>query len=450
MFAFLKNFFVSLLALITAAAPFGKTELPERKCAPEFTGTFVQSWMSSGWDDERWAEEVEAMQADGVEYLVLQDLANMDADGNWTVYYNSTVSAFENAAFGGDVLGAALKACEGSGIKVFAGLTMFDSFWLLGNFTGDYEKVCRITADMVGDIAAGYSSPALYGWYFTLEINNQINCGSIMPKMTEGLNLVLAKASEVAPGMPLMISPYTAGYLSLGDASTYAQWLTFFELTKFRDGDIVAPQDALGADWIEEDDLVKIWETYSNAAKRAKADIKLWANCENFDIAIGPGALAGTVLRPQTENIESVTACLDRFVRQMDIASRYCENIITFSYSHYFSPNSVKPFYMETYHNYVENGYVLEKEKPVLPDAFTKTAGENGVELNWQAAEDNFGVAYYRICKNGEFLHRVEMYKWDYPMSFTDENGLVSDEYTLVAVDAAGNMSDMVICVESI
>ncbi len=444
MFVLIKNFFIALLALITASAPFGKTQLPERKCAPEFTGTFLQSWMSSSWDDERWSKEVETMQQDGVEYLVLQDLANMDADGNWTVYYDSTIPAFENAAFSGDVLGAALKACEGSGIKVFAGLTMFDSFWLLGNITGDYDKVCEITADMVGDIAANYSSSALYGWYFTLELNNQINCGPLMPKMAKGLNLVLAQASEASPEMPLMISPYTANYIAVGDAATYAQWLTFFELVDFRNGDIVAPQDALGADWIEEEDLVKVWEMYSNAAKNAKADIKLWGNCENFDIATGPSILAGTVLRPKTENIESVTACLDRFAMQMDVASRYCENIITFSYSHYFSPNTVKPFYMETYRDYVENGYRLETQKPILTDAFTKTAGDSGVELNWQEAQDNFGVAYYRICRNGEFLHRVEMYKWDYPMSFTDESGTLSDEYTLVAVDAAGNISDLV------
>ncbi len=445
MFTLIKNFFIALIAFITAAAPFGNTALPERKCAPEFNGTFLQSWLSSTWDDERWADEVEAMQQDGVEYLVLQDLANMDSAGSWTVYYNSTIPQFASAVNGGDVLSAALKAVKDTDIKVFAGLTMFDSFWGIGNFTGDYKKVCAVTADMVGDIAANYTSENLYGWYFTLEINNQINCGTLlMESMAQGLNTVLQKASEVSPGMPLMISPFTAKYLATGEMSTYAQWLTFFELVNFRNGDIVAPQDALGADWIEEEDLIGIWEAYSKALEKADADVKLWGNCENFDIATGPSILSGTVLRPQTENIESVTACLDRFTRQLDIASRYCENIITFSYSHYFSPNEVKPHYIETYRDYVKNGYVLETQKPVLPDNFTKTQTENGVVLEFEAATDNFGIAYYRVCKNGEFLTRFENYKWDYDLVFTDAAGALSDEYTVVAYDAAGNASDCI------
>lgn len=443
MFTLIKNFFVALLAFITAVSPFGKAPLPERKCAPEFNGTFLQSWLSSSWDGERWAAEVEAMQADGVEYLILQDLANMDSTGNWTVYYESSIPAFENAAFGGDVVKAALSACKNTDIKVFMGLTMFDSFWLLGNFTGEYMTVCDITADMLADIYNTYYSISpdnFYGWYFTLEINNQINCGPLMPTMSKGLNEVLAKASEVDKSLPLMISPFTAHYLDLGDAATYSQWLTFFETTAFRNGDIVAPQDAVGADWVKEEDLVQIWEMYSAAAKKAKADIRLWANCENFDIATGPSILGGTILRPETENIESVTATLDRFVMQLDVASRYCENIITFSYSHYFSPTLVKPMYIQAYRNYVENGYVLEAQAPTAPKV-TVTSTADGVTISWEASTDNFGIAYYRVCKNGEFLTRIENYKWDYPLSVTDASGTADDIYTVTAVDAAGNRS---------
>ncbi len=444
MFFLIKNFFVALLAFITAAAPFGNAQLPERKCAPEFNGTFLQSWMSSTWDENRWAAEVECMQQDGVEYLVLQDLANMDSSGNWTVYYDSTIDAFDGAAFGGDVVEAALEACKGTDIKIFAGLTMFDSFWTVGNFTGEYKKVCNITADMLEDIYNTYYSISpdnFYGWYFTLEINNQINCGPLMGTMAKGFNTVLEKATEVDPGLPMMISTYTAHYLDLGDLATYSQWLTFFEKVNFRDGDIFAPQDAVGADWIEEDDLVRIWEMYSAAAEKANADIRLWANCENFDIATGPSVLGGIILRPETENIESVTATLDRFVMQMDIASRYCENIITFSYSHYYSPNVVKSMYIETYRDYVENGYVLEAQCPTAPANITVSFDENGAVISWDESTDNFGVAYYRVCKNGEFLTRIENYKWDYELSVTDPEGTAGDEYTVTAVDAAGNKS---------
>ena len=127
---------------------------------------------------------------------------------------------------------------------------------------------------------------------------------------------------------------------------------------------------------------------------------------------------------------------------QMDVASRYCENIITFSYSHYYSPNLVKSMYIETYRDYVENGYVLETQKPTSPAAATAVSDENGVTLSWEASEDNFGIAYYRVCKNGEFFTRIENYKWDYPLTVTDSAGTADDTYTVVAVDAAGNSSD--------
>lgn len=35
--------------------------MPEKKCEAEFNGTFLQSWMSSSWDDGRWQEEIGAM-----------------------------------------------------------------------------------------------------------------------------------------------------------------------------------------------------------------------------------------------------------------------------------------------------------------------------------------------------------------------------------------------------
>ncbi len=444
MFTAIKNFFVALLALVVGAAPFGGEMPQERKCAPEFNGTFLQSWESSTWSDERWQAEVECMLDDGIEYLILQDVANMDSAGGWTVYYNSTANVFSDAVNGGDVVGAALKACKGTGIKVFVGLAMCDSFWLVGNFTGDYTKICNAAAQMVEDIYDAYYSEysdAFYGWYFTPEINNMINCAPLMGKMAKGINTVIDAINSSNSSLPLLISPFTADYLSFGKVAAYSSWLTFFEKVNWRDGDIIAPQDAVGAHWIEEDELIRVWETYSATVSKIDADVKLWANVENFEIAIGPSILGGVLLRGETENIESVTATLDRFTRQMDIASRYCENIITFSYSHYYSSEMVKPFYIETYHDYVNNGYVLESQAPTAPANLTKTAGENGVTLEWEASMDNFGIAYYRVCKNGEFLTRIENYKWDYPLSITDAEGSADDVYTVVAVDAAGNFS---------
>ena len=215
-----------------------------------------------------------------------------------------------------------------------------------------------------------------------------------------------------------------------------------FNRINFRDGDIFAPQDAIGALWTSEENLEKVWKIYSAAVDSCDADIKLWANCENFTLAFADTLLDGILTRPATENKASITSTLDRFVWQMDVASRYAENIITFSYNHYFSPSYVNPVFIETYIDYVQNGYKLEIEAPSAVENVKKELSENGIILSWDQSKDNLGIAYYRIEKNGKFLARTELcFDSDADTSYTDINGTEKDEYSIVVYDAAGNAS---------
>ena len=437
---------MAVLSFTFIVLPFG-TQLPEeRKCAPEFNGTFLQSWLSSSWDEERWADEVETMEKDGVKYLVLQDLATMDSEGDWSIYYETQVDALKDAAFGGDVLKAALEAVKGSDIQIFVGLTAFDNLWSTGTLTKEYTQVCDITAEMMEDIYNRYykgNEANFYSWYFTMEFSNNILMQLGMPNIIKGLNVVLDKATAIDLAIPLMMSPFTSNYLALGKGAALMQWMKLLREGHWRDGDIFAPQDAVGAAWIEEDDLVDIWKMYSLAIEQCSADVKLWANCENFTSAVADSFGAGFINPPASENIVNVSATLDRFVYQMDVASRYCDNIITFSYSHYYSENERSDAFIKTYRDYVENGYVLETEAPVM-GSFTKTATDDGIELKWEQASDNIGISHYRVMKNGEFLHRAETFDGYHRVSYTDATGTIGDRYTIVAFDAAGNISQEV------
>lgn len=436
----------AVLSFVFIVLPFGTALPQERKCAPEFNGTFVQSWLSGSWDEERWADEIETMEKDGVKYLVLQDLASKDAEGNWTIYYDSDLPAFQNADVGTDVLANALKAVKGSDIQIFVGLTSFDNLWSTGTITKEYGEVCNVTADMMQEIYNTYykgNEANFYSWYFTMEFSNNILMQLGMPNIIKGLNVVLDKATAIDPSIPLMMSPFTSNYLSFGKGAALMQWMKLFSAGHWRDGDIFAPQDAVGAAWIEEDDLVDIWKMYSLAIEQCSADVKLWANCENFTSAVADSFGAGFINPPASENVVNVPVTLDRFAYQMDVASRYCENIITFSYSHYYSENERSDVFIRTYRDYVENGYALEKEAPVM-GKFSKTATDEGVELNWEQATDNIGISHYRVMKNGEFLHRAETFDGYHRVSFTDANGSIGDRYTIVAFDAAGNISQEV------
>lgn len=436
----------AVLSFVFIVLPFGPALPQERKCAPEFNGTFVQSWLSGSWDEERWADEIETMEKDGVKYLVLQDLASKDAEGNWTIYYDSDLPAFQNADVGTDVLANALKAVKGSDIQIFVGLTSFDNLWSTGTITKEYGEVCNVTADMMQEIYNTYykgNEANFYSWYFTMEFSNNVLMQLGMPNIIKGLNVVLDKATAIDPSIPLMMSPFTSNYLSFGKGAALMQWMKLFSAGHWRDGDIFAPQDAVGAAWIDEDDLEDIWKMYSLAIEQCSADVKLWANCENFTSAVADSFGAGFINPPASENVVNVPVTLDRFAYQMDVASRYCENIITFSYSHYYSENERSDVFIRTYRDYVDNGYVLEKQSPVM-GTFTKTATDEGVELNWEQATDNIGISHYRVMKNGEFLHRAETFDGYHRVSFTDANGSIGDRYTIVAFDAAGNISQEV------
>lgn len=209
----------AVLSFVFIVLPFGTALPQERKCAPEFNGTFVQSWLSGSWDEERWADEIETMEKDGVKYLVLQDLASKDAEGDWTIYYDSDLPAFQNADVGTDVLANALKAVKGSDIQIFVGLTSFDNLWSTGTITKEYGEVCNVTADMMQEIYNTYykgNEANFYSWYFTMEFSNNILMQLGMPNIIKGLNVVLDKATAIDPSIPLMMSPFTSNYLSFG------------------------------------------------------------------------------------------------------------------------------------------------------------------------------------------------------------------------------------------
>lgn len=416
-----------------------------RKCKPEFTGTFIQSWMTCSWDDERWAEETENMKEAGIEYLVLQSLADKGYEANggqWSVYYDTDVEALSDAVFGGDCLEPALRHCQEVGIKVFVGLSMFDDFWNKSGFGSLYQDVCSVAGDMIEDINNKYGEKykdSLYGWYFTPEISNGFLCQLSLGGIIKGINHIIDRINEVDAEKPLLMSPFYSEYMAVGPVATLCSYVRFLNKVNFRDGDIFAPQDAIGAKWTREKNLEMTWKLYRAAVDNCKADVKLWANCENFDGAITSESLGGLLSPKMTEHTSNMTATLDCFARQMEVASRYAENIITFSYNHYYSPSNVNPAFINTYYDYLENGYVVENQAPQAPENIKKVLTENGLEISWDEAKDNIGIAYYRLEKDGEFLARIDkFYGWE-ENAYTDENGSPDSVYTIETVDAAGN-----------
>ncbi len=449
MLVILKKIIAFIISFIISLTPFAAQ--PVQKCEPAFSGTFLQIWMSSTWDDERWQTEIAAMKEAGVEYLILQDTAeksSMLSGGSWTVYYPSSCSAFGGAGVNGDAVEAALRNCSGTGIKIFIGLAMFEDWWYLGAVGSEYKNICELSAQMAEEIYNSYHSrypDTFYGWYFTPEINNMPPVKLSISSVADGLNIILDKMTSLNADMPLLISPYFTEYISIPAAvSALPMWITFFEKTNLRDGDIFCPQDAIGAKWVDESNLEKLWKMYYQAVESCDRDIHLWANCENFTSSIADSAVDGIFTPSATENTQMVTSTLDRFTWQMKTASYYAENIITFSYNHYFSPALVSDIYQKTYIDYLNNGYELETQAPTAPSELSVRKTDDGISLSWKESTDNFGISYYRILRDGEFLSRVEFNGAAVPTFYldTDTAGLSGEvTYSVTAYDAAGNSS---------
>lgn len=447
MFILIKKIICALVAFLMAALS-GFALPEEKKCESAFKGSFIQSWASSTWNDEQWESETEYMKECGLEYLIVQDLATKGSEkagGKWTVYYDSNLPEFENADRSeNDVLEKALYHCKNAGIKVFVPLAMFDDFWTEMAFTKQYDEICEISCSMAEEIYAKYYESyedTLYGWYFTPEFNNNLLNVIGVRGFCEGLNKILAKLTAIDASLPLLLSPFYTNYLSGGSALSLAQIVSFFEYTDFREGDIYCPQDAVGAGWVKEKDLERVWAIYAKAIDTCDKGVKLWANVECFTTAT-PDTLTDGITGPAaTENTVSVPATLDRVIKQMNIASAYAENIITFSFNHYYSLKYSSSMFMETYKDYLANGMVLEDKAPQTVTDIVKSETENGIELTWNEAEDNFGVAYYKIEKNGRFFARTETFAGG-ELVCVDENGSLSDVYTVTAFDAAGNASE--------
>ncbi len=410
--------------------------LPAQKCEAKCSGTFLQSWMSVYWDDARWQQEISAMEEAGIEYLIIQDLANLNSSGQWEVYYDSALPAFQNAEYGGgNVVDAALRNCKGTNVKVIFGLAFFENWWVSAGIGKEYKNVCGVTADMINEIYNNYvlrQPDAFFGWYFVPEINNAPVMKLSVSSIADGVNTVIDAIEKTDKSKPLVLSPfYTQFTFNPGLLGAKAFWVSFLRQTNLREQDIFAPQDAVGAGWCLEENLINTWQMYSSAIRDSGKKFHLWANCENFTTAQPENILSGITQGPATENTADVTAPMNRFISQMEIASRFAENIITFSYSHYYSPYCVDPMFHNTYLDYLENGR-LESEPPTAPENLRVVGGE----LQWDASTDNFGVAYYRICVDGIFLCRCEYFDEAF-VTVDNKPGV----YTVTAYDPAGNSS---------
>lgn len=347
----------------------------------ELSGSFLQSWACRDWSQERWEYEFAAMKELGMEYLILQSVYDLTmstesaSKQDWQSYtvdsqyslYPTNIEGLQGAILGGvndgDVLEYALSAAKETGMQVYIGLISDNRWWNYGwgrpelpadkkdTATESYfatwcEYNGKLNGQMITEIWERYGQAygeQIAGWYYYNEIwNIDAGCkkqdnGAYAICLGNNINYMLDAINESCPEKPMMLSPFYNQTIST--ALQYKDfWIDIFEVADFREGDIFAPQDSVGANKVSIEDL-GAWIGCLKKAADTESGLRFWVNNECF-------------------NEDYTPAEVSRFIEQMEATSQYAEKHITFSWNHYYNP-----LYDVSYTSYNEElKEYLEKE----------------------------------------------------------------------------------------
>lgn len=397
----------------------------------------------------------------GMRYIILGDSATRNTNGNWFFWYPTEIQSFNAQYNGVDVIKNALRNCQKYGMKVFVGVGMDERWW--NNFVrqprwlNSYIKQSgQIAEELYNKYHSRYPD-AFYGWYWPPEIWNDPLFKAASDSRSESIQ-VLAEAmsalrdqlTRLNPNMPMLFSPFAnthvdketwgfAGkwYNGCTSEEYYRFWKDLISQVSFLPEDILCPMDSIGGGGCEMSYLEEWTRSYSRAVIDSGRKIKLWSNCETFQ---------GLV-----DGYPAIT--MDQYLQQIRTVSKYCDEIVSFSYSHYYSPYNVSDGFHKAYSYYVKHGG-LEKQKPSAPTQFTFRRDGGSVYLNWNASSDNLGVVGYNVYRNGIQISRVYAQRNDgkgwipgvgtTAVDTTAGNTGKSIQYGVSAFDASGNESEIV------
>jgi hypothetical protein len=335
---------------------------------------------------------------------------------------------------GGDMVDACLRNAEKAGIKVFIGIGMNDKWWEAPDSIFSWfpeqiafdNKVC----DEVWALYKKKYPKAFHGWYWVYEYANVPAMKEQMDGIISIMNMQLDHINSFKERLPFMWCPFMSS--AQGTPEEYGEvWTHILKGLHLSPGDIFAPQDCVGAGWLQLDE-VPAWFSALRKAADTKPGLLFWSDVETFDQS------------------DWSSATIDRFVKQMKIEQPYVNGYITFAYSHYNSPASVDPGFHETYLEYVKTGH-LETSAPSRPSGLKASVADTAIVLTWEPSADNTGICGYHIYRDGKMIYtnkNAKARRRGRSKSITEfidkdlKNG-TSYIYQIQAYDFANNTSEM-------
>ena len=347
------------------------------------SGSFLQSWICRDWTLARWNQEFRSMKELGMDFMIIQSVTDQSyrlgtaEEQDWSSYifkgqtslYPSKIEGLEISVLSsqnnGDAIELMLKAAKENDMKVYIGLLSDDRWWDFGwgkpklpegkkdaatesYFASWCEYNGKLNGQMIAEIWDRYGEEyeeQIAGWYYYNEIwNVDVACLGLDGKayatcIGDNINHMLDAINKTCPEKPLMLSPYFNTTIST--AKQYGNfWTDIFEVANFREGDIFAPQDCVGAKNVSIKDMEK-WIKNLKEAADTEEGMRFWVNNESFTADFAP-------------------ADISRFIEQIEASEKYAETHITFSWNHYYNP--LNDAAAESYHNALKEYLKLRLE----------------------------------------------------------------------------------------
>ncbi len=441
-------------------------------------GTFFPAHLAVDFSEEQWAAELTEWKEMGIEYVVIGESAVRNQEGQWETYYPSQYADhyYYNS------VETILQHCETAGIKCFVACGNYYDFHSINICRHDqYDASGQLTVrgqesffqlvsdtrkfmqEMYNLYGAKYPN-SFYGFYFVPEVSNSIEFEQAdtlsvgIASLSGALNLTIDQINQLNPELKLLLSPYVnlkkESVWNTHDPKVIEQfWAGVIQQTSFRAGDILSPQDSVGANGVSLSQLSDITRAYRNAVDIGNKGILLWSNCETF---LFP-------LKTMDCDFEiGQSSYINRLIRQIDIVSPYVDKIITCSYTNYIGRSNCGDSFYRTYRDYLLTGCL----DSTPPEPITQVSGDiilihdkPVLRLTCDPIADEYGVARMEITKYGDpYTFRVATRYTKNPTPFNpgiappstfyDENFSLENDfaiYGITLIDCAGNRSDEVI-----
>jgi hypothetical protein len=292
--------------------------VPTHQPLVKLTGTFLQyqSWMMQ-LDSVKWAAELDAMKATGVDTIVIQWLK-----ADTTRFYPVNTP-------GNDPTEIILKYADQHQMKIFLGLHFERSWWTKWDDEDYLHQVAKKNVEMGHKLFARYGRHAsLAGWYIPYEMSDSDFDAEEVQNFRGFFGSISAGLRKLSPKKkyPVAISTFFEGKIP----ATAVEKI-YTEIFRGSGIDIVMVQDGVGAhDWSVTQMNQKVGP-YLNAfqSAAAKNKIRVWGIVENFNTQKESGP--GEANRTATD--------IGRFKEQLAIqAAHPTEKVLTFDFFHYMSP----------------------------------------------------------------------------------------------------------------